>query len=86
MTYISDTNQEFLNTPITELELYGLRLRWINMLENRMGVRFVRDLEGVSEKDLLGLSSFGKCAVLSLRNALAELLKVTVKSEKGEQK
>jgi len=43
---------EFLNSPIVLLEEYGLPLRTINLLEDRIGI-YIRDLQAVSEEELV---------------------------------
>jgi len=43
---------EFLDSPIVLLEEYGLPLRTINLLEDRIGI-YIRDLQAVSEEELV---------------------------------
>ena len=62
--------QEQLDTPVAMLENIGLSLRVINMLEERAGVIWLRDLIGMDESELLSVHEIGPVIVQELRESL----------------
>lgn len=64
---------EQLDTPLAELEIYGLSCRSCNKLEDEFGAIYVRDLIGAQPEDLLALEYFGHTMIRELRLALRNL-------------
>jgi DNA-directed RNA polymerase alpha subunit len=64
---------EFLETPIAELASHGLNSHVINNIEEAFGL-YVKDLEGVTEKDILEVQGIGELHLKSLIKSLKGLL------------
>ena len=62
--------KEQLNTPLAELELYGMSIREINALETELDCMYVKDLEGVEVSDLLAIDNIGKTLAANTQRAL----------------
>ena len=71
---MTEITQGFFDTPVAELERHGLDHRLVNMLEDKLGVVYVRDLEGVERVDLLAVRGFDVRCVDRVGVALAGLL------------
>lgn len=61
--------EAFLDTPIAQLCDYGLQMRSVNIIEDKLGIR-VRALEGVTGDHLMQYSNFGAKQLSELREAL----------------
>jgi hypothetical protein len=68
MSYLESEDER---ATIADLELYGLPIREINILEEHGGLLYVDQLCGESARDLLGLKSFGPRGLNLLRVALS---------------
>jgi len=66
--------QQQLDTPVAELEGSGLSVRAINLLEERAGVVWIRDLVGMREEDLLSIVAIGPVIIKQLRLSLGLFL------------
>jgi len=62
--------QQQLDEPLASLEEHGLSNRLLNMLEDKLGAVYIRDLLKFDEGDLLGVDEFGVRAVEMLKRAL----------------
>jgi len=63
-----------LDTPIAELELFGLPLRTINHLEERHGVIYFRDLRRLTRAQFLAGVNAGKTMLAELERAMVRFL------------
>jgi len=61
--------EQDLDTPIAELERYGMECRWLNKLDDN-GFRTIRDLVGVTEAQLLAIPQVRESFVANLKSAL----------------
>ena len=62
--------REQLDTPLAELELYGLESKDVNVLETQLDCVYVKDLEAVRERELMKVQNIGEVVVLRIRRAL----------------
>lgn len=65
---------EQLDTPLAELEIYGLSYRTCGLLEEGFGLLYVKDLGTVTEKKLLEGRLIGMGVVEEIRRALGNFL------------
>ena len=61
-------------TSIADLEIYGLPLYIINLLETRLGILYVDQLEGRRATEFLALEGFHVCRLKTLRAAVRRYL------------
>lgn len=59
-----------LDTPLADLEVYGLSYRSIGALEDRLGCLYLRDLVGRSEEEIGSIPWSGRAALSELREAV----------------
>jgi len=67
------TNEQ-LNTPLAELELYGMSVREINALDE-LGCIYIKDLEGVEASDLLEVPNIGTSLTYNTQQSLRRFIK-----------
>jgi len=68
--------QQQEDTPIAELQRYGLDVRIINLLENDFGAIYIRDLVGLTEEELKNNGTLhNRVQDSSLRQLKVSLLK-----------
>lgn len=65
--------EQFLETPLAELEKHGLDTRTIMILEDEFGIH-VSDLSRISPKEVLRVRQIGWVSVQKLQSALGALL------------
>lgn len=87
------TNAEKLDTPIAELQRWGLPTRILEALDE-VGVIYVRHLVGATKRDLLLLKNISDGACDALANALGAFLtdepptktaRQLIESQRGEE-
>ncbi|MFA7176719.1 MAG: hypothetical protein WC114_05690 [Smithellaceae bacterium] len=71
-------------TSIADLEIYGLPLYIINLLEARLGILYVDQLEGKSAEELLAMDGFHDRRLKTLRDAVRRYLDGTPVKTVGE--
>jgi len=74
-------NQKFLDTPLAELEEYGVLVRTIGRLESGIGAVYVGDLRGIGAERLEQIRGLGPKELGKLRNGLLQLLKKSFDQE-----
>lgn len=70
-----EVTREQLETPLAELEVYGLSPRTCGLLEDKFGCLYVGDLGDVTEEMLLERPLIGEGTVAEIRRALTNFLK-----------
>lgn len=70
----ADPSESDDRTSIADLEIYGLPLYIINLLESRLGILYVDQLEGRSAEELLALEGFHVRRLKTLREAVRRYL------------
>jgi hypothetical protein len=62
---------------VADLECFGLSVKSINLLEDRLGIVYVDQLEGIKEEDLrvYGYHGFGPVGIQEVKDALMRYLK-----------
>lgn len=69
-----EITEEFLSTPLAELECYGLPPKVVTILEYKCGKVWVRDLVGVTPEWLMGCENMGVVSIRQLQDALRKLV------------
>ncbi|MCE5269505.1 MAG: hypothetical protein LLG00_16635 [Planctomycetaceae bacterium] len=72
MTAILDADGDRMS--IADLEVYGLPVREINLLEDRLGLVFVDELQEVDEGELRSSGGMGPKSVSVVRTAMERFL------------
>ena len=66
------TAQDQDRATIADLELYGLPLRTINLLEKQFGFLYVDQLAGLTPESLLAVPNSGPTVLATLQQALRD--------------
>ena len=59
-----------LDAAVAELEIHGLAVRQIDMIENKLGIIWLKDLKNVSEQELMSVKEFGDCCMRRLKSSI----------------
>jgi len=62
-----------LDVAVAELEMHGLNVRQIDLIENKLGIIWLRDLKHVDERELLGVKEFGDCCMRRLKSSIESM-------------
>ena len=73
--------KKFLSMPMSETENFGLSSTDINLIEEKFGVVFVKDIQVLEIADLMSRRQVNKKTIRKVRTALMKLLEAV---ERGD--
>ena len=76
--------QQQLDTPVAELERFGLGVQTIDILENRRGIVYMRDLVKLDERDILNIPMIGEKRLDGLKRAMDAFVRNPLLPDKNE--
>ena len=65
---------KLMKEPIASLEEYGLGIREINLLEDQLGIVYVRDLRSIKREQLLNTTNIGPIMTGKIQRSLLRYL------------
>jgi len=59
-----------LDSAVAELEPHGLNVRQIDLIENKLGIIWLKDLKNVDERELMAVKEFGDGCMKRLKTSI----------------